>query len=50
MQKWQKMPVFGRKKAPFLNQIAVYLPFATYLPLCNQLTIRAFCNSGKYGK
>lgn len=50
MQKWQKMPVFGRKKSTFLNQIAVYLPFATYLSLCNQLTISAFCNSGKYGK
>ena len=51
MQKWEKMPVFGRKKKHlFLNQIAVYLPFATYLPLCNLLIINLFCNSGKYGK
>lgn len=50
MQKWQKNARFWAQKAPFLNQIAVYLPFATYLPLCNQLIINAFCNSGKYGK
>ena len=38
------------KKSTFLNQIAVYLPFATYLPLCNLLIINLFCNSGKYDK